>query len=133
MSQKNVEIVRRMLIEFDRSRELTEAWARDFIWETGAGYPGAPTTEYHGREGFYTFLEDWLDPYEEWEQELDDVLDAGGNQVVAVLHQRARLIGTEQWVDMHYGALYTLERGLIYRARIYPSVEEALEAAGLRE
>jgi ketosteroid isomerase-like protein len=131
MSQENVEIVRRMLIEFDRSQQLPEAWAPDFVWEVG--YPPAPTSEYHGREGFYEFLEDWLNPYDDWEQKLDDVLDAGGNQVVAVLHQRGRLTGTENWVDARYSVLYTLDGELIRRARVYPSADDALKAAGLRE
>jgi ketosteroid isomerase-like protein len=104
MSEANVEIVRRMLIEFNRSQQLTEAWAPDLVWEI-PGFPGAPVTgEYHGREGFYEFLEDWLNPWEEWEQAFDDVLDAGGNHVVAVLRQRGRPSGTESWVDQHYAA-----------------------------
>jgi ketosteroid isomerase-like protein len=128
MSQENVEIVRRMLIEFDRSQRLTEAWAPDFVWEVG--YPPAPTSEYHGH---HSFLEDWLNPYEDWEQQLDDVLDAEGNQVVAVLHHRGRLSGSENWVDLRYTVLYKLEGGLIRRARLYPGADGALEAAGLRE
>jgi ketosteroid isomerase-like protein len=131
MSEENVELVRRMLVEFDRSRQLSEAWAPDLIWETG--YPGARTTEYHGREGFYEFLEDWFSPYEEWEQEFDDVLDAGESQVVAVLRQRGRLSGTEKWVELRYSVVYTLEGGLIRRARVYPGADDALEAAGLSE
>jgi ketosteroid isomerase-like protein len=119
MSEKNVEVVRRMLSEFDRTHRLTEAWAPDLVWEVPT-YPGArETTVYRGWEGFYQFLEDWISPWEEWEQEFDDVLDAGGNQVVAVLHQRGRLSGSESWVDLHYAALYTLERGLIHRCRVY--------------
>jgi hypothetical protein len=64
MSRENVEVVRRMLSEFNTSHQLTEAWAPDLVWETG--FPGARTTEYHGREGFYEFLEDWFSPYEDW-------------------------------------------------------------------
>jgi ketosteroid isomerase-like protein len=132
MSQQNVEIVRRMLIEFNRTHRLTDAWATDLVWDVST-YPGAPTTEYHGREGFYEFLKDWIEPYEEWEQELDDVLDAGRNQVVAVLHQRGRAGDVENWVDFRYVTLYTLEGGLIRRARLYQTADDALEAAGLRE
>jgi ketosteroid isomerase-like protein len=130
MARENVEIVRRMLIEFNASHQLTEAWAPDLVWEIG--YPGAPTTEYHGRKGFYEFLEDWFSPYEEWEQELDDVFDAG-SQVVAVLHQRARLSDTEKRVELRYSVLYTLDGGLIRRARVYRSADDAVEAARLSE
>jgi ketosteroid isomerase-like protein len=132
MSEENVEIVRRALIEFNRSHRLTDAWAPDFVWEPGT-YPAAPTRVYHGREGFYEFLEDWTSPYEDWHQELDGVSDAGGDQVVAVMHQRGRLSGTENWVEVRYAALYTLEGGLIRRARLYPTSADALEAAGLSE
>ena len=132
MSEENVELVRRMLIEYNRTGELTEVWAPDFVWDIST-YPGAASIEYRGREGFNRFLGEWLAAYEESEQELDDVLDAGGNQVVAVLHQRARPRGAEHWVDFRYSALCTLEGGLINRARFYPTADDALEAAGLRE
>jgi hypothetical protein len=34
---------------------------------------------------------------------------------------------------MHYGLVYTVEKGLISRADFYATPEEALEAAGLSE
>jgi hypothetical protein len=43
------------------------------------------------------------------------------------------LRGSESSVEMHYGIVYTVEEGLIARARLYGTSEEALEAAGLRE
>jgi hypothetical protein len=71
---------------------------------------------------------------DEWEQEIDDVLDAAGSRVVVVLHQRGRLRGTQDWVELlHYGQVHTVEEGLIRRVQLYATPEEALEAAGLRE
>ena len=129
MSQENVEIVRQALSEFDNTLVLSESFAADFIWET----PGPSPFKYHGWSGFFDFFNEWVDAYDDWEQEIEDVLDCGGNRVVVLARQRGRLRGTQDWVELYYGLIYTVEDGLIRRVQVYETPEEALEAAGLRE
>ncbi len=133
MSQENVEIVQRAIAEFDESRRLSEVFAPDFVWDvrTLRGYP--EPMEFHGQDGFFEFLKGWVEAYDEWDNEIEDVLDAGGSQVVALVHQRGRPHGSKAWLELHYGLLYTVEEGLIRRVEVYGTPEETLEAAGLSE
>jgi len=130
MSQENVEIVRRALTEFDESQRLSAAFAPNFIFE-GRTFRGAPIFEYHGWEGFFEFFEDWVDAYDVWEQEIGQILDGRGDRVAVLAHQRGRLRGTQDWVELDYGIVYTVTDGLIRRVELYRTAEEALEAAGV--
>ena len=129
MSQQNIEIVRRALAELGH-----ETFAADFVWDvrTFRDYPWS-VREYQGWSGFAEFCADWVSPYDEWNQEIEDLRAAPGDRIVVVSHQRGRLRDTHAWVDERYGLVYTLEGGLIRRVRMYRTPEEALEAAGLRE
>ena len=133
MSQENVEVVRRATTEFDKARRLSDAFAPDFVLEMRTLRDYAGTPEFYGRSGFFEFFEDWVDAYDEWEQQIEDVLDGGGSQVVVVLRERGRLLYSPAWVELHYGVVFTVEERLIRRLQVYGTPEEALEAAGLTE
>jgi len=89
--------------------------------------------EYHGRDGFAEFFADWTDPYEEWTQEIENLIDAGDSQVIATTRQRARLPDSDSSVDLRAAFLYTLEDGVLVRVDVYSSPEEALNAVRLAE
>jgi ketosteroid isomerase-like protein len=129
MSQENVELVRRALAELGHQN-----FAADFVWDMRSfrDYPWSKR-QYRGWSGFLEFCEDWVGPYEEWEQEIEEPLAAPGDRTVVVTRQRGRLRDTDEWVEERYGLVYTLHGGLIRRAEMYRTPEEALEAAGLRE
>jgi ketosteroid isomerase-like protein len=74
-----------------------------------------------------------MEPYDDWSYDPKEILDAGTNQVVVTLNQRGKPHGSDSWVEMNYGLVYTVEEGLISRADFYATPEEALTAAGLRE
>jgi ketosteroid isomerase-like protein len=133
MSQENVEIVRRVVTEFAETQQLSELVAPDLVWDmrSWAGWTGQ--AEFHGHNGLMAFFAEWTDAYEEWAQEFESFIDAGGSQVVVAAVQHGRLRGSDSWVDMRNVFLYTVEDRLIRRAEVYASPEEALEAAGLSE
>jgi hypothetical protein len=60
-------------------------------------------------------------------------VDGGGDRVVATMNQRGKLAGSDSWVGLRYGIVYTVDGGLIRHAAVYASPEEALEAAGVSE
>jgi ketosteroid isomerase-like protein len=141
MSQENVEIVRAALSAFaeldegliDRQR-MDEFFAPDVI-ATFSGFEvflGKQTT-LHGADEFLKLRAAWMEPYDDFSYEPVKIIDAGGNRVVATLHQRGKPHGSDSWVEMDYGLVYTIEKGLITRGDFYAAPEEALEAAGLRE
>ena len=134
MSEENVEIVRRVTTEFTETHQvLPELVAPDFVWDLSSWPAWSGPQEFHGRDEFLRFFADWIDAYAEWDQEIEGVIDAGGNQVVETTRQRGRLRGSDSWIDWRYGIVYTVEEGLIRRGKLYGTPEEALEAAGLSE
>jgi len=79
------------------------------------------------------YPQDWLDMFDPITVEPLELIDAGGDEVVAVLKfgGRAKLSGVE--TDLTYAALYTIRDGKIARGREYWTRDQALQAAGLRE
>jgi ketosteroid isomerase-like protein len=79
------------------------------------------------------YLQDWQDTFDDFTIEPVELIDAGEDNVIAVIRisGRAKLSGVE--TDLTYAALYTVREGKIVRGREYWTREEALEAAGLSE
>jgi ketosteroid isomerase-like protein len=124
MSEDNVEIVRR-----PRGVHLIRAALRRRRSGRGLGHEHVPL--FHGHEGIRRFLAAWLEPYDDWHMAVDEVLDAGGDQVVARVRQWGRPDGSDWDIHLHYGLVFSREDGLIRRIRAYATAAEALEAAGL--
>lgn len=134
MSQENVEIVRRAYEHFRERRDfLAEAFHPDFVWDmsTFRGWPERRT--YPGIEGASEFLTEWLAAWDEWELELEEMHDAGGERVVAIVRQQGRSKATGLPVDMRFAQVWTLSNGKQVRMEMYATPDEALEATGLRQ
>ena len=148
MSQGNVEVVRAFLNTFAEVDEglaeperLIEFAAPDATLDLGAfsavvergEKPSPLQSEVLGLEDFLKFRAAWMEPYDEFSYEPVRIIDAGGDRVVVTLHQRGKPHGSDSWVEMDYGLVYTVEEGLIRRADFYATPQKALEAAGLSE
>jgi ketosteroid isomerase-like protein len=93
--------------------------------------PGSET--YVGRDGFAEFLRAWTDEFADWKMWPDEIVDAGDEQVVAVVRQAATGRGSGATVELLFAVVYTLKDGQVIDRRHYLEPHEALEAAGLRE
>jgi ketosteroid isomerase-like protein len=133
VSQKNVEIVRRLLAEFAETQAFSDLTSPDLVWHIGSWSAWSGQPEYHGEAGFMEFFADWTDAYDDWTQEVEELIDAGDRQVVATTRQRGRLRGSDASVDLRAAFLYTVADGLLVRVDVYGSAEEALRAAALSE
>src|SRR6478672_9713971 len=134
MSQVNVELVRRILTEFGETLQpVSDLTSPDVIWHTGSWTSWAGPSEYRGNDGFMQFFGEWIAAYDEWTQEVEEIVDAGGNRVVGITRQRGRLRNSGSWVDLQAGFVYTIEDGLLARVDVYGTRAEALKAAGLAE
>ena len=72
----------------------------------------------------------WAEMWETWEVELEQVIDAGGNQVIAFIRERGRTeAGLE--VNERHSELYTVRNGKIAYRKGFSDADEALKAAGL--
>ena len=87
----------------------------------------------HGKEALRPYVQDWLDTFDEFTAQPVELVDAGEDQVVAVVQisGRARFSGVE--TTMTFAAVYEIRDGRIARGREYTTRAEALEAVGLSE
>jgi ketosteroid isomerase-like protein len=138
MSQENVEIIRRMLDQGQRGaaaqREGAALWEildDDVEFEVGAlGIAGLTT--FHGPDGVREFYLRWVRPFEEWDYETEEVIDAGDSVVVRI-HQWGRGKVSGVTVDNHFWQVWTLRDGKVIHSTHHWEKAEALEAAGLSE
>jgi ketosteroid isomerase-like protein len=133
MSRENVEVVAAGYREFQATQRPTGFLAPDLVWDMGTFLGWPDEEEYLGPDGFMEFMAKWRDPYDEWDFELEDVVDADDDRVVAIVRQRGRLKGAGSWVELRFGIVNTVAGGLIRRMEAFATPAEALEAVGLRE
>jgi ketosteroid isomerase-like protein len=146
MPGQNIEIVRAMLEPFngidataidmdaEAIRELIQSANSPNVelrpLESGAG--SGPSALYRGWDGLVEYLREWLEPFSEYHVELLDYIEAGD----------CVLVPSRQWgvgsasgarVEIELTFVYELRDGKIVRIDQYDTVEDAREAAGLRE
>src|SRR5215207_11205931 len=115
MSRENVEIVRDAGVAFNRGD--LDAWFE--YWADDRAVEGAPDDRgpMHGKEASRAYVQDWLDTFDRFTARPVELIDAGENQVVAVIRisGRAKLSGVE--TDLTYAAVYGIRDGRIARGR----------------
>jgi len=137
MSQENVEIIRRAFGEFAREGWeplMGTVWGPEIVWNMSpTGIPGLGI--YRGFDELRSFFEDWFGafPFEEWEQELDEVIDCGEQTVVALTRQRGYGSTSGAVTELEYAQVIKLRGGKVVEVDIYLDRARALEAAGLKE
>jgi ketosteroid isomerase-like protein len=134
MSEENVKTVRDAAEAFNCG-DLDTWWqyvADDIDYRAVEGAPD-DHGPLHGKDAVRAYMQDWQDTFDDFTSEPVELIDAGEDNVIAVIRisGRAKLSGVE--ADLTYAALYTLREGKIARGREYWTRDEALEAAGLSE
>lgn len=131
MSQKNVAVVREMLERFlsnDFDAALS-AFDAEVVWD-GTNLPDGRISS--GVDSVVDHITRWAETWDTWELELEDVIDAGGDQVIAFTRERGRMkTGIE--LDERHSELYRLRDGKIVYRKGFSDADEALEAAEASE
>jgi ketosteroid isomerase-like protein len=144
MSEENVEIVRAVfepleginLAAIDWGVEavremLGRAYSPDIELTTLASGLGSGVGEfYRGSDGLVRYLQEWLDPFSEYQVENLDYIEAG-DCVLIPSRQWGVGAGSGVRVEIELTTLLELRDGQIARVHQYDTLEEALEAAGL--
>ena len=134
MSEENVELVRRAVDAVNR-RDLATL---DSLWsEEGEFHSRLAATEgrvFRGRQGIRDYLA-WLgEAFDEFRSEVEEIIDAGEDRVVALLVASVRGRGSGVPLDdQRFAIVFTFQGKRIAGADSYLSRAEALEAAGLEE
>jgi ketosteroid isomerase-like protein len=135
MSQENV----------DRFRAGWEAWRRGDLeewlesmdpaleWDLSA-YPLPDVPERgRGRDRFVGWMAEYFSAWDRYEPTLKDVIDAGDDDVVAVIHETIYPSGGTTPLERDVFNVYTVSQGRAVRLRAFRTRQEALAAVRLRE
>ena len=124
VSKQNVEVVRRAWEAFVRRDDETAYALYDPEVAIKSWVDGRV---YHGLEGVRDFFGDWLAAWRQWDSDLEELIDAG-DDVIALMHVRAKGRYSGVPVEWRQAHLWTLRDGRLARLRVYDSRDEALEA-----
>jgi ketosteroid isomerase-like protein len=122
-----VELTRRAYESFSRRDvdAVMRYYDRDVVFDLSPAGLGS----YEGQAAVRGFFEDWLDAYEEFEFELEQILDLGNGVVFAAGRQKARPAHSTGNVQMHHGNVAVWVEGLLTRITHYNDIDEACAAA----
>jgi ketosteroid isomerase-like protein len=84
---------------------------------------------FEGPEATRRLFEDWIDAYEDWQIELEEVVDLGNGIVFAINRQMARLPGSAAYLQARDALVFQWKQGMIGRVTGYPDIDEARAAA----
>ncbi len=134
MSQENVEIVRRVFATADEKGWDAVVQSPEFHDDAELTFKAGPQAGGHqGREQIQAVFDDILGAFESWITEPLEFRDSE-DQVVTVVNNRFRPSGaTGGEFEYRNGQIWTIREEKIVSVVQYPTREEALEAAGLRE
>jgi ketosteroid isomerase-like protein len=92
---------------------------------------GIEQMRYEHVDGFLQALGDTGVAFDPWQQEVDEIIDAGERGILVLLHLTARGRESGVPVDNRWALLVELEQGRIVSGRAFIDRERALAAAGL--
>jgi ketosteroid isomerase-like protein len=97
-------------------------------WHTRVDLPDAGVR--NGHDGILRLRAEWIEAFEDFHLELDELIDAGG-RVVAVTRLCGRPRDGSQDLELHETQVWKLRDGKAVEVRAYRTRAEALEAVGL--
>jgi len=132
MSQENLEVVQRSAsaIAAGDWPDVYETWDPQIEWHFE---PEAVISGLHrGRDPVRAALSSFMDEWEDFSVEIENLIAADDSRVVMVIHMTGRGRGSGAPLDFRPAYIFTLREGRITNVREYFEREQALEAAGLR-
>ena len=132
MSQENVERVRRAYQLYDETQQPDyELLHQDVTWHTALNLPDSGI--YRGRDGVAELYAEWIDSFEDFRVEVEEMIDDGADTVIVMTRLRGRFRGSTDEVDLIEAHVWKLIDGKAVEIREYRTRVQALEAVGLQE
>jgi ketosteroid isomerase-like protein len=131
MSQENLDAFREVIEEInERGPDARlDLFDSEVEFHEDPSFPEAKV--YRGRDEIMGNFRAFTEAFDSYCFEIDDLRDAGGGKVVAVLREQARGRASGVRVDRRSGWLFTFRDGKVLRMEIYLEPLEALKAVGL--
>ena len=133
MSEENVEIVRAAIAAANR-----RDWDGAFK-DTAPGFEldvREPSPDFGVLRGFEASLEalrQYWETFEDFHSEIDEVIHADGEHVVADVRDSGRMRGSDSEISNRRFQVWTFREGKVVRLSVHTDRNRALEAAGLSE
>jgi uncharacterized protein len=130
MSEANVAVVRGMWEAFlhNDPDAVRAAFDPDVEWD-GTNLPDGRISR--GYEAAVEHVARWADTWETWTVEVEDVIDAGEDRVIAFTRERGRSKAGVS-VDERHSELYVVRDGKIVYRKGFSQADQALVEAGIR-
>src|SRR4051794_7210674 len=93
-------------------------------------FVAGPDVRYVGLDGLRAMWLDWLEPWESYRVDVEDVIDAG-EDVLVLVRDFGRRAGMTVEASVVGGAVWTVRDGRVARVAFYLNRSEALKAVGL--
>jgi ketosteroid isomerase-like protein len=116
----------RALNEGDLDAAL-EALHADAVWHESRELPGGD--EFRGREAVRGFLQDFLAEWQQFHQEIEEIVEAG-DRIAVLIHLTAVGRGSGVQADTRYGHVWTMRGGKGIRVDGYRDQQAALRSLG---
>jgi ketosteroid isomerase-like protein len=104
---------------------VLELLDRDIEWSEPA--PSLDAGIHRGRESFERFFRGWIESFEDFRVEPEQVVERG-ETLIAVVRQSGRGLASGVKVEARLAHIWTVDNGKAVRWEAVPNVEEALEA-----
>jgi hypothetical protein len=148
MSQEDVEFVTRFQAAILDTEDVKPLLEDDRLWaglrDAAIVDPGAEIRflgpgqgpergligPFQGADGLRAGLREWLDPWEKYRVEVDQVLDAGSGRVLTLVRQRG-LMGGGAEVSQSSATITHVRDGAVVGVDFYLDQEQARRDAGL--
>lgn len=117
------------LLDADSMAAIVDSLHPEIEMHEDPSFPEADT--YRGVEAVRNYYAQFMESFDEFNFEAEDILDASGDRAVVLFHIRSRGKGSGATADTHAGWIYTFRDGKVGRIDAYLDRNEALAAAGL--
>lgn len=129
MAAENVEAVRRIAAEWERGSFPAEVYAEDvrIVWLEGVGV----TPETRGLDEARREIGNWLRNFDNAVLAVEEIVDAGGDQVFTIGVWRARGKASGVETTWRFGQVWTIRDGKVTELVSYTDPDEGRAAAGV--
>jgi len=103
---------------------MTGFFAADAVWVSDEG-----VGTFEGLAAIRHFVEDWQGSYDQYEAEVEEILDLGTGVTFAISVQTGRLAGSSRHIRIRFAAVYTWAQGSIVRITSFNDIDKARAAA----
>jgi ketosteroid isomerase-like protein len=133
MSRENVEIMREHIEAFRRGDVpgTLSYFDPHVVWDASRG--ALDFSVAYGREEVTQTIRHFIGAFEDYDWNPEQLTELGPGTVLVLVTEEGRGKSSGVPVRQSFAALYTVIDGKIARVTIFPSEEQALEAAGLSE